>query len=314
MFPNRLESDLKRLRAIGNDRYENLLRRVCRAIATRQEHPSYPLLEKLRSWLLTPVFLWPVDIEILGRRAVDLIGCGRSLDEPISFLLQILTMPPKGNVVDAMLEFHRCQETNEWECFLRAAHKFDLRQQEVENRDDLKVMWCNARHLFVGRELENVEGLIAIPGTVLSRFVVESGLKWDRKEDRSRAIVRVFCHRWNLEGFDGEQPLLLRPRVFFNAYGTVIFIPSYWSFDCRRDFEWGVIMEIHRLRGAAKIGLSRGEGRVARQAESRRAKELMKTGRLQGLKGGKLMEWIKQQFGWHSNTPDCKLYRLLKMP
>ncbi len=314
MAANCLESNLKRLRVIGGDEREKLLRRLHQVACAQLRHPQIASLDKLRAWILTPSFLWPVNMEIIAQQATDLMGRGQLLDEPTALLLDVLIMPPEEEVADALLRCHQQQENNEWECFIHATHKFNLRQQELEGVDELKTICGRARRLFGTSHHQDSEGMIFLRDFALRFPSTDGRLNWNREEDRFHAFFIVFCHRWNLEGGQETRPVLSRTRVSFNAFGTVIFIPSYWSFDCRRDLKWSALTTLHRRRGAPKDGIKRGLARLERREESRQAKRWMKLAKDQGLKGEKLMDWVMGQLRWDRNTSVCRLYRLLKQP
>lgn len=46
-----------------------------------------------------------------------------------------------------------------------------------------------------------------------------------------------------------DKPLLMKVSVNPTPYGTLIFVPRTWSFDARRDLDWGAITRLHRAAG-----------------------------------------------------------------
>jgi hypothetical protein len=59
---------------------------------------------------------------------------------------------------------------------------------------------------------------------------------WNRPAERFAAVLDVFCWRWQLYGMERDRPLLMKLTVNLTPLGTMIFIPAFWSFDPKRDF------------------------------------------------------------------------------
>ncbi|MCK9590138.1 MAG: hypothetical protein WC076_11605 [Terrimicrobiaceae bacterium] len=71
---------------------------------------------------------------------------------------------------------------------------------------------------------------------------------------RFQAAFDTFCAKWNLYGMDNGKPLLQKLSVNLTPFGTMIFIPAYWSFDPKRDVDWGSITKLHKSRGQHRQG------------------------------------------------------------
>src|SRR5437870_10267877 len=83
----------------------------------------------------------------------------------------------------------------------------------------------------------------------------------------------------------GDRPLLLKLTVNLTPFGTMIFIPAYWSFDARRDLNWRAITALHKARGVRKQGSKLGANQLAAREEAIRARDLWKQAAARKLKG-----------------------------
>ncbi len=54
-----------------------LIQKIHRLPSRVIKHPNYPLLKKLRLWLLSPVTLWPINLDMIGHRLVDALKTGK---------------------------------------------------------------------------------------------------------------------------------------------------------------------------------------------------------------------------------------------
>jgi len=92
-----------------------------------------------------------------------------------------------------------------------------------------------------------------------------------------------------------------------------ILIPAYWSFDPKRDLKWRAITAMHRTRGVRKQGPKLGLNQIALREDAERAWSLWQTATTAGLRGKHRVLDVMEQIGWHSNTDESKLRRLLRL-
>ena len=97
---------------------------------------------------------------------------------------------------------------------------------------------------------------------------------WRTQRNRFDAVFDAFCHRWILYGMEGDRPLLQKLSINVTPFGTMIFIPRYWSFDQKRDLRWGAIMKLHRSRGVPRQGEKLGLGEVAEVQQAFKVRKL----------------------------------------
>ena len=136
-------------------------------------------------------------------------------------------------------------------------------------------------------------------------------LRWTKTADRFHAVFGVFCQRWNLYGMRGDRPLLLKLTVNLTPFGTMIFIPAYWSFDPKRDLNWRAITALHKARRVPKQGPKLSANRLATRLDAFRAAMLSKQADSLKLKGEVRTSWMLKQLKWDSRTDERQLRRIL---
>ena len=116
-------------------------------------------------------------------------------------------------------------------------------------------------------------------GIIRRRLVTERSMRdhwpvrWTKTADRFHAVFDVFCQRWHLYGMRGDQPLLLKLTANLTPFGTMIFIPAYWSFDPKRDLNWRAITALHKAREVPKQGPKLSANQLAVREQAIRARE-----------------------------------------
>ncbi len=110
----------------------------------------------------------------------------------------------------------------------------------------------------------------------------------------------------------GDKPLALKMTVNLTPFGTMIFVPAYWSFDPKRDLKWRAITSLHRARGVMRQGEKLSQNRSQRRDEAERAKRLVEQAKARGLKGFARAYWVMGQLNWDPRTDISRLKRLLK--
>jgi hypothetical protein len=99
---------------------------------------------------------------------------------------------------------------------------------------------------------------------------LREGWKFDWADERRRfqAVFDAFCYAWDLYGMEKDKPLLMKLSVNPTPYGTLIFIPRTWSFDARRDMDWGAIARLHRAGGVTKQGPKLSPSRMEQREDA----------------------------------------------
>ena len=109
----------------------------------------------------------------------------------------------------------------------------------------------------------------------------------------------------------GDRPLLLKLTVNLTPFGTMIFIPAYWSFDARRDLNWRAITALHKTRGVRKQGSKLGANQLAAREEAIRARDLWKQAAARKLKGEARISWVLKELNRDLRTDERQLRRIL---
>ncbi len=154
-------------------------------------------------------------------------------------------------------------------------------------------------------------------GIIRRRLVTERSMRedwafrWAKAADRFHAVFDVFCQRWHLYGMQRDRPLLLKLTANLTPFGTMIFIPAYWSFDPKRDLNWRTITALHTARGVRKQGPKLSANQLAARSEAIRAAQLRKEADVLKLKGEARTTWMLQQLGRDLRTDERELRRIL---
>ena len=311
-----LQSDLQRLRSLAYHRSEwgaALIRKLHALPKKTRLHQDFKLIEKLHHWLLSPVTLWPVNLDTIGHRVVESLRKGKPLDQGTRLSLELLAEPPSEEACKATAEHEHDVQRGHYEHLVHATCKFNEIEIERTLSDELVADWKQIKKLFDVKKFADHKGIIR------RRLVHERSLRsdweinWAKEKEQFYAVFNIFCHRWHLYGMMHDKPMALKMAVNLTPFGTMIFIPSYWSFDSKRDLKWRAITALHRARGVVRQGEKLSRNRGERRDEAERAKELMEQAKAEGLKGFKRVHWVMDQLKWDVNTDPSRLRRLLKL-
>jgi len=97
------------------------------------------------------------------------------------------------------------------------------------------------------------------------------------------------------------------------AFGTMIFIPRYWSIDRERNLKWGLVTRLHRCRGVSKQGEKLFKNFEEHQAQAIAAKKIHRDATAAGFKGEKRERLVMAKLGFDSETDRKQLWRLLNL-
>jgi hypothetical protein len=89
----------------------------------------------------------------------------------------------------------------------------------------------------------------------------------------------------------------------------MIFIPSWWSFDPKRDLDWRQIAKLHKARAPSKQGPKLTRNQMEQAAEAERAAVLDAKAKAKGLKGDARSTWVMDRLGWRNG--DARKLRLV---
>jgi len=306
-----LEDDLKHLSGLAYHRLESsedLIRKF--RVLRRTNHPDSNRLQKLYDWLFVPITLWPIDIEgllriALGRAAV------RPLDKTMRLLIDLLPLPPSSRTQRAVSEHEHSVQHGRYEPLIQARHKYDQIESQLAGDPTFQAQWTFIKAYFDVTKFADHKGIIR------RRLIAERSMRehwpfrWTKTADRFHAIFDVFCQRWHLYGMRDHRPLLLKLTVNLTPFGTMIFIPAYWSFDPKRDLNWRAITALHKARGVPKQGPKLSANQLAAREESIRARDFWREATALKLKGEAHISWVRQKLNKDLRTDERQLRRIL---
>lgn len=311
-----LKSDLRRLAQLAFHRAEwgaDLVRRLHRLRAGARRHPDRPALEAFYPWLLVPLTLWPLHLDGLGRVVADHLESGRRLPAALRLLLELLGPPPDATAVAVTMQHEALVQPGDYGSLIHAQHKFQILERELAHDPRFLDDWRRVKAAFDVTRFQDRKKIIRRRMLPERNYRADWRFDWRGPRARFQAVFDVFCWRWNLYGMRGDEPLLLQLTVNLTPYGTMIFIPAYWSFDPKRDLKWRGITALHRARGVRKQGPKLSLNQVGLREDAERAAGLWARATRAGLRGKQRTLTVMQQMGWDPRTDASRLRRLLKL-
>ena len=289
-----------------------LIRALRRLPAKTRDDPAFPLLEKLRAWMSAPTCLWPTGLDTIGLRVTETMRKGKPLDAETKLLLHLLATPLPPEVCAVIARHEADLRTNAGRHLIRAKHKHAILQRERQHCAALAAGWKQITAIFDVTKYQDRDGRIR------QRFMQDQDLRMDLRLDwtcehsRFYAVFNTFCHQWNLDGMQGNTPVLLKSIAHLTPFGTCLLIPTYWSLDPRRDFHWDGIRILHHTRSLSKQGPKLSSNQFERRKIAAHARRLMAQAISMGLKGSRRDDWVMRKLNWDVRTDPRALRRLLK--
>jgi len=311
-----LAADLEKLKSYAFHQAEysaDLVKRLHGLLRKSKSNPDALLLERLYHWLLCPVSLWPVNLDVIGRHVEKTLRQRGRLDECTYSLLSMLGAPPKESVQIAVARHEHEVRAGNYDSVIHADYKFNYKEQALLNDAAFVQDWKRIKTLFDVKKYQDHKRLIRRQMVQERDFRPDWDIDWKKDEDRFRSVFNAFCLKWNLYGMEGDRPLLLKLTVNLTPFGTMIFIPAYWSFDYKRDLKPKSLAALHKARGVERQGPKLGPNKLSRQEEAERVKSLWDLATKSAMKGKARTHWVMGQMGWHPGTDESRLKRLLKM-
>lgn len=304
------KQDLAKLDALAYSRREYSQDDLRRFHALRRKKDREPL-ELLHRWMLVPITLWPLNIHDVFCACLDSVEAKKPLDEEMAFLLKRLPEPPSEEVCRVAMEHEHLVQRGSYEPLVTTTAKFDSIEKEALRNPELLREWQAIKAQWDVSRFANEKGILrrSLTGerNLRPRFKVD----WAKPRHRFQAAFDVFCMRWNLYGMEGDKPLTVKLSVNLTPYGTMIFIPVYWSFDAKRDVRWDAVMKLHRARALKKQGEALTEGFEERRANAAKLRGLDEEVRRLGLRGDKKHAFLCKGLGWVADTSP-KRFALLR--
>jgi len=308
----KLSNDLSKLRHRAYHRVEwaeDTLRRY-HAVISDLKPPVILQVQKLYDWMFVPPTLWPFNIQDVLNDCLESLEKRKKLNSRQRLLIDLLPKPPNETICAAVAEHELQVQKGTYENLVKAQAKFS--QAELSLRADAQFVeqWARIKATFDIQPYRDYKGVIRRTMGAERNLRESFSASLRSKEDAFRTVFDAFCLRWNLYGMQNDEPLLLKLAVNITPYGTMILIPSYWSFDPKRDIRWDAIASLHRVRVPGRQGSALAEGLAERMKLAEKLKHLDIEALRLGLKGEKKHTFLCKGLGWVPETSPKRISRL----
>ena len=307
-----LEFDLKKLKARAFDRADwadGVLRRY-HAVILNLNGMVAQQLRVLYCWMFVPPTLWPFNVQDVLEDCLAALEKGKRLNSRHRLIIEMLPDPPDETICAAVAEHERYVQTGTYENLVKTQAKYAQNELAIKTDPQLQRQWARIKAAFDVQAYRDYKGVIRRTMTVERNLRPSFSVNVRRRDDVFHAAFDAFCLRWNLYGMQHDKPLLLKLAVNLTAYGTMIHIPAYWSFDPKRDIRWDAIASLHRIRVPGRQGNALAEGLAERMRAAGKLRQLDKQALRLGLKGEKKHEFLCLGLGWVPGTSPKRINRL----
>jgi len=306
-----LEQDLQRLSELAYGRLEwcgDLVRNLHRLRAAVGQHPDFPAVEIACAWLFVPFTLWPIDLHGLCVVMQERIETGGRLEAALRLLLDSLPPLPSAKAQAVAAAHEHAVQRGDYDAQVKAGEKYRLLEERLMKNQQFRDGWAAIKAEFDVTEQRDRKGIIRRRMVSERGFRADWQLDWENAGARFQAVFDAFCNRWNLYGMAGDQPLLQKLTVNLTPHGTMVFIPSWWSFDHKRDVNWGEMKKLHCARVVSKQGAKLTKNQTEQAAEAEKAARLDADARARGLKGERRADWVMERLPWaHKDARKLRL-------
>jgi hypothetical protein len=309
---SRLQQDLKRLEALAFNRREWSESEIRRYHEIRREKGEAAVeeLEGLYRWMFVPFSLWPFNIHDVLADCLAALEKGKRLTSRQRLILEMLPPPPANTVCAAVTGHEFNVQKGSYESLVKTQAKFDQNELAIRSDPELQAQWMRIKAAFDVTVYRENNGVIHRSMDTERNLRPSFSVKTRRRDDAFRAAFDAFCLRWNLYGMQNDEPLLLKLSVTITPFGTMIHIPSYWSFDPKRDIRWKAIARLHRTRVHSRQGSALAEGRAERMKAAEKLRELDQEALRLGHKGVKKHVFLCAGLGLVPGTSPRRISRL----
>ena len=310
-------SDWARLGKLAFRRQERSGTLFKRLLALQKSNAGNDLKEELstlRNWMLVPLTLWPIDIAGLVEHVCSVLEGKKPADGRLRFILDQLRELPSEKAQKAISEYEKFVEKGDYEPLIRSESKckYSLSETELLKNPKIHEEWTTLKNLFDVDKYKDKKGIIRRRMAQERNFRNDWNFRWQKIHDRFQVAFDAFCHRWHLYGMEGDKPLLLKLTVNPTAHGLMIVIPSFWSFDLKRDLNAKKISKLHKSRGALRQGSKMSEGRLERHEQARQAYQADLDAKVKKLRGAPRNAFVRKKVRLPETFDDRSLRRLIK--
>ena len=267
-------------------------------------------LRALYTWMLVPPTLWPFNVHDVLSDCLAALEKGARLNDSQCLLIDLLPEPPDETICTAVADHERHVQRGTYENLVKTQAKFAQTELAIRTDPQLHSQWARIKAAFDVPAYCDYKGVIRRTMGAERNLRPSFSVNLRCQEDVFRAAFDAFCLRWNLYGMQNDEPLLLKLSVNITPYGTMILIPSYWSFDPKRDIRWDAIASLHRTRVPGRQGTTLAEGFAERKKLAEKLHHLDQEARRLKLKGDQKHAFLCDGLGWVPETSPRRISRL----
>ena len=274
-MPSSLKQDLSKLTALAFHRTRDTEADIRRYHLLRtRKHPLLAELEPFYQWQFVPLSLWPFNVQHIFAEGLTTLEAGKEFDPDFRALLALLPPLPKEDFCASVTAHEHLVQSGQYESLVTTAEKFTSVQEELEKNPEFQSAWEAFKDYWKPARYADKKGILRRSFSLERNFRPQFNVDWSKKSQRFQAAFDTFCLSWSLYGMEGDIPLVNKLSINYTPHGTMVFIPSYWSSDSKRDIRWTEIMRIHRLRSLKKQGKSLVEGKECRRNKAKKLHQL----------------------------------------
>jgi hypothetical protein len=271
-------------------------------------------LAQLEAWLTVPLCLWPVDLVAVADDWLRTTARRHAPESGLTALLTWLGKPPDPAACEVARK-HEVESVRvgDYRQFFTAGHKFDEAEATLGQAREFREAWTRLQ------KIPGMKTFLKRNAVVRRSPVSERGYRaWLDQPGKGLGAARqrlfdAFCHRWSLYGMRGDRPLLLKPTVNLTPFGTMIFVPNYWSLDPKRDLRWPAVTQLHQLGRRRRQGTALTEQRRDKEARARALQRVWRELTAAGLRGEARITAALKALGWPPETDERALRQLRRV-
>lgn len=267
-------------------------------------------LARLHAWVFVPLTLWPFSITDLLSQCLQQCETGQPLGKPLQLIIGLLPDVPDEAICETVAEHERQVQRGSYEDVVNTQAKFAQTEMALRTDPQFQTDWQNLKDLFEVKHWQDHKGVIRRTMDAERNLRPDFGINLQDPAETFRLAFDAFCLRWNLYGMLHDEPLLLKLSVNVTPHSTMIIIPSFWSFDAKRDMRWNAIKKLHGLRVPKRQGAALAKGQAERMAMAKKLHRLDAVAQKKNLKGEAKHRFLCQQLGLVEDTSPRRLARL----
>jgi hypothetical protein len=276
----------------------------------------HSLLETMCEGILTPYTTWKSDLKGFGEHVCRQLKEGKRLSrEIIATIRRMADLPPEP-VQMLIGQNEALVKAGNYDQFLsKGAHsKFDFYKNALINNKEFQADFAEfLREWNLDDYYDNYRLVRRTPMGERNVRPQQWYFRGKDKEELFQFALDIFSGTWDLYGIeqiDGHAvPLLQKLSINPTANGLMLFIPSYWSFDAKRDIDWAAFNRLQKARCGGRIGAKTAVIRMEYNTHLRRILAAKDEAKKLGLKGAAVFQHLRKVIKIADTTDDRTIRR-----